>query len=148
MWTCYRDKANCTWSLAKQAKVERTLSVSSMYFEENAFSICFNTASFDASVNKEPKFYSSRMRHLFSSPCLVRCLLKCGCGFKHIISKGSILIWSSRSPAVTVPDFFLWKYLKSIVYTTKLCNLDELKDQIRTKMSQIPNSMLENVYCD
>ncbi len=60
--------------------------------------------------------------------------------------KSSALIWSPRFPDLTVPDFSLQGYLNSRVCTVKLPNLDKFNDQIRDKMSQIPKSMLENVY--
>ncbi len=81
------------------------LSVSSWYFKENAFAILFdvdiifwltclvrigsieykvehtfeswrNAASFAASANQEPTLHSTRMRHSFSSPCFIRCLVQ------------------------------------------------------------------------
>ncbi len=64
-------KANCVWSFAKQAEAEQTLSVSSWYFKENVFA-----ASLDALVDKGPTFHSARKRHLFGSPCFVRCLIQ------------------------------------------------------------------------
>ncbi len=63
-----------------------------------------------------------------------------------IIAHGSALVWLLRSSNLMVSNFSLHGYSKSRVYTTKLRHLDELKDQIRAKMSQIPKSMMEDMY--
>ncbi len=39
--------------------------------------------------------------------------------------------WAPRSPDLTIPDFFLWGYLKSRVYNSKPKNIQELMDNIR-----------------
>ncbi len=44
--------------------------------KKNMFAIRFNTTSFDVSANKEPIFHCAQMRHLFSSPCPIPCLVQ------------------------------------------------------------------------
>jgi hypothetical protein len=38
--------------------------------------------------------------------------------------------WPPRSPDLTPLDFFLWGYIKSIVYTTRPLNRDDLRERI------------------
>jgi len=53
--------------------------------------------------------------------------------------------WPPRSPDLTLPDFFLWGYLKSKVYDCKPRNLQELMDNIRETCKSITPQMLMNV---
>ena len=55
------------------------------------------------------------------------------------------LEWPPRSPDLTVPDFFLWGYLKIKVYASKPKTIDELKCNMRTKIAAITPEMLANV---
>ena len=55
------------------------------------------------------------------------------------------LEWPPRSPNLTVPDFFLWGYLKSKVYTSKPKTIDELKCNIRAEIAAITPEMLANI---
>jgi hypothetical protein len=51
-----------------------------------------------------------------------------------------------RSPDITPLDFFLWGYVKSIVFRTPVNGLDELKTRIRTVISAIPADMLHRTW--
>lgn len=53
--------------------------------------------------------------------------------------------WPARSPDLTPCDFFLWGYLKSIVYNDRPQTLLHLKNNIRNAIADIPVSMLERV---
>lgn len=61
---------------------------------------------------------------------------------KHgrVIIKGDIY-WSSLSPDVTPPDFRLWGYLKSKVYTNKPQAIEELKKNISFEIVNITPDM-------
>ena len=50
--------------------------------------------------------------------------------------------WPPRYPDLTVPDFFLWGYLKSNVYASKPKTIDELKCNIRAEIAAIEISKL------
>ncbi len=52
--------------------------------------------------------------------------------------------WAPRSPDLTIPDFFLWGYLKSQVYNSKPRNIQELMDNIRDACRSITSEMLKN----
>lgn len=61
------------------------------------------------------------------------------------MSKNGNINWPSTSPDLTLPDFFLWRYLKSKVYDCEPQTLDELNDSTRVEMRTIPIDMLEKV---
>lgn len=46
------------------------------------------------------------------------------------IGRNGIIHWPARSPDITPLDFFLWGYLKSIVYATQPTDLEDLKNKI------------------
>jgi hypothetical protein len=51
-----------------------------------------------------------------------------------------------RSSDITPLDFFLWAYVKSIVFRTPVNGLDELKTRIRNAISAIPADMLHRTW--
>ncbi|GFV59406.1 transposable element Tc3 transposase [Trichonephila clavipes] len=53
--------------------------------------------------------------------------------------------WPPRSCDLTSLDYFLWGYVKSLVYADKPQMLDHLKDKIRRVIADIRPQMLENV---
>lgn len=63
----------------------------------------------------------------------------------RIISKNGDVVYPPRSPDLTVPDFFLWGYLKDRVFVNNPENLEELKANIREEITNIPPETLENV---
>lgn len=63
----------------------------------------------------------------------------------RLISLRGDFTWPARSPDLTPCDFFLWGYLKSIVYTDRPRTLNHLKDNIREAIANIPIDMLERV---
>lgn len=63
----------------------------------------------------------------------------------RLISSRGDLHWPARSPDLTPCDYFLWGYLKSLVYNERPRTLDELKNNIRHAVVNIPVDMLERV---
>lgn len=63
----------------------------------------------------------------------------------HLISRSGDIAWPARSPDLTVPDFFLWGYLKDRVYVNKPQTIQALKDNIRQEIADLEPEMLENV---
>ena len=53
--------------------------------------------------------------------------------------------WPARSPDLSPPDFFLWGYLKNIVYKDRPSNLTELRNRIATACAEIDTSMCDHV---
>jgi hypothetical protein len=51
----------------------------------------------------------------------------------------------ARSPNLTVPDYFLWGYTKSIIYETHPANIADLKQRILGHTQGIPKEILQHV---
>lgn len=49
--------------------------------------------------------------------------------------------WPARSPDLSPPDFFLWGYLKDIVYTERPTTIEQLRRRIRTVCAKVPVEM-------
>ena len=56
----------------------------------------------------------------------------------QLISLRGDLNWPARSPDLVPCDFFLWGYLKSLVYNNRPRNLETLKNNIRAQIAEIP----------
>ena len=49
--------------------------------------------------------------------------------------------WTTRSPDLAVPNYFLWGYIKSKVHETRPANIDDLKQQILECIEGIHKAM-------
>ncbi|GFV56479.1 DUF4817 domain-containing protein [Trichonephila clavipes] len=63
----------------------------------------------------------------------------------RLISRFGPVNWPPRSRDLTPLDYFLWGYVKSLVYADKPQTLDHLEDNIRRVISDIRPQMLEKV---
>ncbi|GFU71557.1 putative DD41D transposase [Trichonephila clavipes] len=63
----------------------------------------------------------------------------------RLISRFGPVNWPSRSCDLTPLDYFLWRYVKSLVYADKPHTLDHLEDNIRRVIADIRPQMLEKV---
>ncbi|GFW71415.1 putative DD41D transposase [Trichonephila clavipes] len=63
----------------------------------------------------------------------------------RLISRFGPVNWSPRSCDLTPLDYFLWGYVKSLVYADKPQTLDDLEDNIRRVIVDIRPQMLEKV---
>ncbi|GFU04825.1 transposable element Tc3 transposase [Trichonephila clavipes] len=63
----------------------------------------------------------------------------------RLISHFGPVNWPPRSCDLTPLDFFLWGYVKSLVYADKPQTLDHLEDNIRRVIADIRPQMLEKV---
>ncbi|GFT02125.1 transposable element Tc3 transposase [Trichonephila clavipes] len=63
----------------------------------------------------------------------------------RLISRFGSVNWPPRSCDLTPLDYFLWGYVKSLVYADKPQTLDHLKDNIRRVIADIRPQMLEKV---
>jgi hypothetical protein len=61
------------------------------------------------------------------------------------IGRSGPLPWLPRSPDLTPCDFWLWGMVKERVYNTKIRDISDLKDRIRTVISSIPREMCVRV---
>ncbi|GFW05909.1 transposable element Tc3 transposase [Trichonephila clavipes] len=63
----------------------------------------------------------------------------------RLISRFGPVNWPPRSCDLTPLDYFLWNYVKSLVYADKPKMLDHLEDNIRRVIADIRPQMLEKV---
>ncbi|GFU18766.1 uncharacterized protein TNCV_1085151 [Trichonephila clavipes] len=63
----------------------------------------------------------------------------------RLISRFGPVNWPPRSCDLTPLDYFLWGYVKSLVYARKPQTLDHLEDNIRRVIADIRPQMLEKV---
>lgn len=61
------------------------------------------------------------------------------------IGRGGPQNWPARSPDLTSPDFFLWSYIKSMVYDVPPTTSDDMKQRIRAAFATVTPQMLVNV---
>ena len=55
-------------------------------------------------------------------------------------------MWPPRSPDLNPCDFYLWGYLKSVVYNPLPKNLDELKANIKKEIEKIEEETLKKIF--
>ncbi|GBN54935.1 hypothetical protein AVEN_227632-1 [Araneus ventricosus] len=60
--------------------------------------------------------------------------------------RGGPISWPPRSPNITPLDFFLWGFVKNIVYKTPVPSLDEPKRRIVTTIQNVTPQLLENTW--
>ncbi|GFV41717.1 transposable element Tc3 transposase [Trichonephila clavipes] len=63
----------------------------------------------------------------------------------RLISRFGHVNWPPRSCDLTPLDYFLWGYVKSLVYVDKPQTLDHLEDNVRRVIADIRPQMLEKV---
>ncbi|GFW28953.1 uncharacterized protein TNCV_202761 [Trichonephila clavipes] len=63
----------------------------------------------------------------------------------RLISRFGPVSWPPRSCDLTPLDYFLWGYVKSLVYADKPQMLDPLEDNVRRIIADIRPQMLEKV---
>ena len=64
---------------------------------------------------------------------------------KRIISKKFEIEWAPYSPDLSLPDFFLWGYLKDRVYREKPRTLNDLKKKIKMEIRTIKPTVFKDV---
>jgi len=62
-----------------------------------------------------------------------------------VISRFGDVSWPPRSPDLTSPNFFLWGYLKSKVYSNRPTDLHALKENIREEIAKHSEKILQAV---
>jgi len=62
------------------------------------------------------------------------------------IGRGGPIPWPPRSPDVTPLDFFLWGYVKTIVYKSTVRDIRELRHRIQLAVASITDRMLVNTW--
>jgi len=64
---------------------------------------------------------------------------------QRVISRFGDVPWPPRSPDLTAPDFFLWGYLKSKVYSNRPTDLHTLKENIWEEIAKLSEETLQAV---
>jgi hypothetical protein len=55
------------------------------------------------------------------------------------------IAWSARSPELTVPDFFLWGFLKDRVFRRRIMTIPEIKPAIVDEVAAIDEDLRRRV---
>lgn len=58
------------------------------------------------------------------------------------IGRGGPVAWPARSPDLTSPDFYLWGYLKNVVYEREPTTREDMIERIRIACRAIPRAIL------
>ena len=62
------------------------------------------------------------------------------------IGRASSISWPPRSLDSTPLDFFLWRYIKTKVYKTRLNDIADIKERIKQEIEALKKETLENVF--
>ena len=68
--------------------------------------------------------------------------------FENWIGRRGTVEWAPRSPDLTPMDFYFWGHLKQIVYSTRIADVDQLRQQIIRGCNLINGNsdLLDKVY--
>ncbi|GBL79820.1 hypothetical protein AVEN_28894-1 [Araneus ventricosus] len=64
------------------------------------------------------------------------------------IGSGGPIRWPPRSPDMDALDFFLWGYVKNIVYQSPIRDTDELKSRITGAIQTVDSAMLHRTWLE
>lgn len=59
----------------------------------------------------------------------------------RVIGRGCDIPWPPRSPDLTPCDFFLWGYIKNLVYSEPVHDIEHLKERIRHAFTEVTGEM-------
>ena len=62
------------------------------------------------------------------------------------IGRDGPIAWPPHSPDITPLDFFLWGYVKDIVFRTKVTGLQDLKTRIQAAVATVTPDMLARTW--
>ena len=62
------------------------------------------------------------------------------------IGRGGPIPWPPRSPDLTPLDFFLWRYIKNIVYAEKIRNIQHLQEKITSAIETVTRDMIQKTW--
>ena len=68
----------------------------------------------------------------------------------RVVSRRTVLgmDWPARSPDLNPCDYFLWGYAKARVYNPRPATLDQLENNIRQVIGEIPPAMINRALLD
>lgn len=61
------------------------------------------------------------------------------------IGRGGYILWPPRSPDLTPLDFYLWGFIKNVVYTNRPTTPEDLQNRIRDAIARITPEVLRRV---
>ncbi|CAF0812160.1 unnamed protein product [Adineta ricciae] len=64
------------------------------------------------------------------------------------IGRGGSISWAPRSPNLSPLDFFLWGYIRTNIYRTRIKDLNELKARITQEIQSIEKKTFHNVFLE
>ena len=64
------------------------------------------------------------------------------------IGRGGPIPWPPRSPYLSPLHFFVWRYIKNIVYAEKIRNIQQLQERITSATETVTRDDSENVAGD
>jgi hypothetical protein len=64
------------------------------------------------------------------------------------VGRNGRIRWPPHSPDITPLDFFLWDYVKDIVYKIPVTSLDELKLRLVAVIKTVTPQLLENTWTE
>jgi len=62
------------------------------------------------------------------------------------IGRGGPIPWPPRNPDLSPLDFFLWGYIKNIVYAEKIRNLQHLGERITSAIETVTRDMIQKTW--
>ena len=62
------------------------------------------------------------------------------------IGRGGPIPWPPRSPRLSPLDFFLWRYIKNIVYAEKKRNIQHLQEKITSAIETVARDMTQKTW--
>jgi len=62
------------------------------------------------------------------------------------IGMGGTIPWPPRSPDLSQLHFFLWGYIKNIVYAEKIRNIQHLQEKITSAIETVTRDMIQKTW--
>ena len=62
------------------------------------------------------------------------------------IGSGGSIPWPPRSPDLSPLDFFLWWYIKNIVYAEKIRNIQHLQERLTSATETVTRDMIQKTW--
>ena len=62
------------------------------------------------------------------------------------IGRGGPIPWPPQSPDLSPPDFFLWGYIKNIVYAGKIRNIQLMQERITSAIETVTRDTIQKTW--
>ena len=62
------------------------------------------------------------------------------------IGRGGLIPWPPQSPDLSPLVFFLWGYIKNIVYAEKIRNIQQLQERITSAIETVTRDMIQKTW--